>query len=581
MFKIKTPEIFKDEQDHDPSFIRLVRNILVFVIAVNVVLLPLVTGIAGEGAHNPPAFIALSITLVFEIVSFYFVQQGRVRIAKAVVPTALIVAATIIALNTNGLKNVAILGMPIILIVAAILLGRTALFFTTPLAVAGVIIVAVADLNGRIEFVPSGLDDAIIIPVLLIGAAGIIHLLILRLNESLARARASEASQREKNAELEGLRASLEERVNRRTAELKTVNQTLERRARRFEAVAQVLQAVSSIQNLDTLLPHITRVISEQFNVYHTGIFLLDNQREYAVLRATNSPGGQTMLARGHKLKVGQTGIVGFVTATGQPRIALDVGMDAVFFNNPDLPETRSEMALPLRYAGQVIGALDVQSTEPNAFVQDDIETLSILADQAAIAINNARTLEEAHRSLAEAQSAIGTSVRETWKNIRPKPLGLGVQLRESTLTPLEKPLDEEHVREAVERGETVITGGDHEPPRIAVPIRLRGQVIGVMNLQTRGNYTLTKNDADVASAVAERLSLALETATLLQAAQQRASLERTTSDIASRIGASSRFESILQTAAQELSRALGGSDVLVQIEPLAFESSGAGQEVK
>ncbi len=572
MFKIKTPEIFKDEQDHDPSFIRLVRNILVFVIAINVVLLPLVTGIAGEGAYNPPAFIALSITLAFEVVSFYFVLQGRVRIAKAVVPTALIVAATIIALNTNGLKNLAILGMPIILIVAAILLGRRALFFTTPLAVLGVIIVAIEDLSGRIEYVPAGLDDAIIIPVLLVGAAGIIHLLILRLNESIARARASEAGQLEKNAELEGLRASLEERINHRTAELETLNRTLERRARRFEAVTQVLQAVSSIQNLDTLLPHITRVISGQFNVYHAGIFLLDSRGEYAVLRAANSPGGQNMLARGHKLRVGQTGIVGFVTATGQPRIARNVGMDAVFFNNPDLPETRSEIALPLRYAGQIIGALDLQSTETNAFVQDDIETLSVLADQVAIAINNARTLEEAHRSLAEAQSAIGTSVRETWKNIRPKSLGVGVQLRESTLTPLEKPLDEEHIREAVERGETVLTGGDRQPPRIAVPIRLRGQVIGVMTLQSRGNYTLTKNDADVASAVAERLSLALETATLLQAAQQRASLERTISDIASRIGASSRFESILQTAARELSRALGGSDVLVQIEPAMLE---------
>jgi GAF domain-containing protein len=581
MFRINLPGFFKDEQDRDPSFIRLVRNILIFVIVVNVVLLPLVTGIAGEDAENPPAFIALSVTLVFEIVSLYFALQGRMRIAKAVVPAALIVAATIIALNTNGLKNVAILGMPIILIVAAILLGRQALFFTTPLAVAGVVVVAVADLGGRIEYVPAGLDDAIIIPVLLVGSAGIIHLLILRLNESLERARASESAQRGKNAELEALRATLEERINRRAAELEAANQTLERRARRFEAIAQVLQAVSSIQNLDTLLPQVTRVISGQFNIYHTGIFLLDHRREFAVLRAANSPGGQNMLARGHKLKVGQTGIVGFVTATGQPRIALNVGMDAVFFNNPDLPETRSEMALPLRYAGQIIGALDVQSTEPNAFAQDDVETLSILADQVAIAINNARTLEEAQRSLTEAQSAIGTSTRETWKSIRPKSLGLGVQLRESTLTPLEKPLNEDHVREAVERGETVVTGGENEPPKIAVPIRLRGQVIGVMNLQTRGNYTLTKNDADVASAVAERLSLALETATLLQAAQQRASLERMTSDIASRIVASTRFESILQTAAQELSRALGGSDVLVQVEPLALESSGAEQEVK
>jgi GAF domain-containing protein len=348
----------------------------------------------------------------------------------------------------------------------------------------------------------------------------------------------------------------------------------LDRRARQFEAITQVLRAVTSLQNLDTLLPLITQVISQQFGIYHTGIFLLDNQREYAVLRAANSPGGQTMLARGHKLKVGQTGIVGFVTATGQSRIALDVGIDAVFFNNPDLPNTRSEMALPLRYAGQIIGALDVQSVEPNAFGQDDLEALTALADQVAIAINNVRTLEEARRSLMEAQSAIGTSTRETWQTIRPKSLGLGVQLRESTFTPLEKPIDEEHVRQAVERGEVVISKKENEPSKIAIPIRLRGQVIGVMNLQTRGTQALSKDHADLATAVAERLSLALETATLIQATQHRANIERITSEISSRIGLSTRFETILQTAAQELSRALGGSDVLVQIEPVAIEMS-------
>ena len=167
-------------------------------------------------------------------------------------------------------------------------------------------------------------------------------------------------------------------------------------RARQFEAISQVVRAISSIQDLETLLPQITKVISEQFNIYHAGIFLLDDNREFAVLRAANSEGGKKMLAREHKLAVGQTGIVGFVTATGQPRIASDVGTDAVFFDNPDLPNTHSEIALPLRYAGQIIGALDVQSTKSNAFNQDDIEILITLADQVATAIKNTLALEEA-----------------------------------------------------------------------------------------------------------------------------------------------------------------------------------------
>ena len=107
---------------------------------------------------------------------------------------------------------------------------------------------------------------------------------------------------------------------------------------------------------------------------------------------------------------------------------------------------------------------------------------------------------------------------------------------------------------------------------QLAVPIRLRGQVIGVMQLSTRGEQKLSTDEADIAEAVAERLSLAIETATLLQSTQHRADIERITAKITSNISSSARFETILQTAAQELSSALGGSDVIVQIEPAALK---------
>jgi GAF domain-containing protein len=338
--------------------------------------------------------------------------------------------------------------------------------------------------------------------------------------------------------------------------------------------VAEVTRIVSSIQNLETLLPKITEVISEQFNIYHTGIFLRDAKREFAVLRAANSDGGKKMLELGHKLQIGQTGIVGFVTATGQPRIALDVGVDATFFNNPHLPNTRSEMALPLRYAGEVIGALDVQSTESNAFNQDDIEVLVTLADQVAVAINNATTIEEAQKSLVEAQSAIRKSTLDAWQVLKPKSLKFGLSLSDSTMQPLENPLEANHVQEALSKGETVLSSEKDAQTSLAIPIRLRGQVVGVVNIGLRNQTTFSEDDVDIAESIAERLSLAIENATLLQAAQYRADFERVTTDITSRISSSTRFETILQTAAQELSKALGGSDVLVQIEPVALELS-------
>jgi len=567
---LKILDFFRSQEDSEQSFIAMTRNILFFVIAVNLALLPLVSGLIGENSRNPRAFAVLTITLLLEGISLYFVLRGRVLMAKIVVPLALIVAVTIISLTTNGLKNTSMVGLPVIMVISAILLGRRALYVVTPIAVVAVGIVTRADLSHSIPFVPAGLDDALIIAVLLFGCGGIIQLLITRLNENIKKAQESEQSYIRENLELTELRATLEERVNNRTEELERANKNNERRARQFETVAQVARVISTIQDLETLLPRIVQVISEQFGHYHTGIFLLDDAGQYAILRAANSEGGRRMLAREHKLLVGQTGIVGYVTATGQPRIALDVGQDAVFFDNPDLPDTHSEIALPLRIGGQIIGALDVQSEEQDAFKQDDIAALSTLADQVSIAIQNTRALEEARRALAEAQASYGETVREAWKVMRPQSMIKGIQLIDSSIRPLEKAVEEDFVKKAIQSGQTTVS--TERLGMLAVPIRMRGQVIGVMSLKSNTEYKWTEDDVDIAEAVAERLSLAIETAALLRTAQHRADIEKVTTDISTKISSSSRFETILETAAQELSKALGGSEVLVQIEPVALK---------
>jgi GAF domain-containing protein len=220
---------------------------------------------------------------------------------------------------------------------------------------------------------------------------------------------------------------------------------------------------------------------------------------------------------------------------------------------------------------------LDVQSTQSNAFSEDDVEVLSTLADQVSVAINNALTIEKAQQSLAEAQSALGVTTREAWQVMRPQTFGLGLQLSEANVKPLEQPLEGNHIQDAIKYGRTMLATSQNRSV-IAIPVRLRGQVIGVMQITARESVILSEDDTEIAEAVAQRLSLAIESATLLQATQQRADIERITSMITSRISTSTRFETILQTAAQELSRALGGSDVLVQIEPVALELSVENQ---
>lgn len=191
--------------------------------------------------------------------------------------------------------------------------------------------------------------------------------------------------------------------LEQRAIALQQVNYTLQRRAMQLEASAEVARAITSIFDLDQLLNQTVQVITENFGFYHTGIFLVDPTGDWAILRAASSEGGRKMLAAGHKLARGE-GMVGWVVEHRRPRIALDVGRDAVHFANPYLPATRSEMALPLMAGGVVLGVLDVQSTEAEAFEQDDIQVLEIVAGQLAVAIENARRVSQ-EAALLEATS--------------------------------------------------------------------------------------------------------------------------------------------------------------------------------
>lgn len=169
----------------------------------------------------------------------------------------------------------------------------------------------------------------------------------------------------------------------------------LQQRSMQLLASSEVARAATQILEYQELIERCVSLIREHFGFYYAAIFLIDNAGEWAILRAATGEGGKQLLEIGHKLGVGSQSMVGWVTANNAPRIALDVGEEAIRFDNPYLPKTRAEMALPLRVRGEVIGALDVQSTSVNAFTEDDIQTIQMMADQVAIAIDNARLFSE------------------------------------------------------------------------------------------------------------------------------------------------------------------------------------------
>lgn len=369
-------------------------------------------------------------------------------------------------------------------------------------------------------------------------------------------------------ARLRELIGGLEARIAERTAELTAANERNQRRAVQFEAIAQVAHSIASLQNLEILLPRITELISERFGFYHVGIFLLDNKKEFAVLMAANSEGGKRMLARRHSLKVGETGIVGNVAFTGIPRIALDVDADAVFFQNPDLPATRSEIALPLQYRDQIIGVLDMQSTQPIAFQQEDVAVFSTLADQIAVAIENARLFSESQSLLAESQKAFGGYLQSAWQALQAANPTIGYNLIGEAISALEQPVETEAIKQAIEKGVTIAVGsGKENRATLTVPIRLRGKVIGVLDVKMPNLPAWDPDNVDIAEAVADRLSLAIETAILLDESRRRADTERIIGEVTSKISSSVNLQNVLQTTVKELGRVLPGSEIILQFQ--------------
>ena len=352
------------------------------------------------------------------------------------------------------------------------------------------------------------------------------------------------------SGQLQELVVSLESRVSERTAELEIEKHQSDARARQFEAVIKVASAISAAKNLEELLPQISQVISEQFGFYHVGIFLIDSAQQTAVLSAANSEGGKKMIQRNHHLKIGEQGIVGYVTKTGKPRIALDVGEDANYFDNPELPSTHSEMALPLNAENQVIGALDIQSTEAGAFTDQDFETLSALANQVSLAIQNARLFDQIQKALSESEFIERQYIRETWSRL-PKEEKLS-GYRSSITGAI--PLDE---------NETITTDENMKDKRkMSAPIILRGETIGTLSVLVPISEHENTDQMDLIKAVAERVALSAENARLFEETTRRAEREHLVSDITTKIRSTNDPQEMINTAMEELQRALGATRV-------------------
>jgi GAF domain-containing protein len=348
------------------------------------------------------------------------------------------------------------------------------------------------------------------------------------------------------NQELIALSSELEHQAEDRTEKLKE-------QSRQMQTITEVARTAASFQDLDRLLTSSTRLISESFGYYHVGIFLMDEDGQYATLRAANSEGGQRMLSRMHTLPVDLNSIVGYAAKTQTPRIVFDTSTDSVYFNNPELPETRSEMAVPLKVGIRLIGILDVQSTETNAFSEEDIAILSTLGDQLSVAMDNTRLLTETRRALASTEQTYHRYFSQSWSQFTRRLNQEGYRYHDGKVFPLEK-----------DDGSLVINNNS----KLSIPLMVRGQNIGTIDINPKNaERGWTNDELALLEVAAERAALSLENARLLQDAQKLAAKERTISEGAARVSAALDVENILQATAEELERALGSSEILIQLE--------------
>lgn len=366
-------------------------------------------------------------------------------------------------------------------------------------------------------------------------------------------------------------------RVQARSQELENTTKVLHRQTSQLRATAEVARAGSAILDPEKLSSEVTNRIQEEFSpmgVYYVGLFLLDEAGESAVLKAATGEAGQQLLEMEHRLALDQASAISWCINHQEPLIALGAEGETVRFHNPALSRTRSEIALPLRSRGHILGALSVQSVKEAAFEESDIAVLQTMADLVALSIDNARLFSKTEDALQEVQAAHQLYLAEAWREfLARRPVAQvdyvqpGVESRDEELLASARRAAMLHRRTVAI--DTPASGEESSAPQSAlvIPLELRGQVIGTIALhETRRQKLWNAEDIALAETVAEQVGLTIENMRLMDQTQRRVVTERIVRDISDRMQRAPDLETLMRVTAEELNRLLGGSHIYVRM---------------
>lgn len=354
-----------------------------------------------------------------------------------------------------------------------------------------------------------------------------------------------------------GMRDSVKERITHLQNQVADLSRDI--------SVTQDLSRIATNQRtLQDLLDRSVELIVERFdNIYHAQIFLLNDERTVAVLQSSTGEAGRILLSRGHRIEMGSVSVIGQVTEGGHIVHAQNTSVSAVHRRNEFLPETKDELAIPLRNGEIVIGALDVQSKLQNAFSEEDINILQIMADQITIAIQNLQLQKESVTRQAEIESVTRQTTLDAWRdfaNSRRQP-SLSAEVGQSI------PEEISDLRAAAVRTNQIMVGEQTERNTIpvAIPLTLRGQVLGAIEWELPAQ-SFGQDKLDLARELANRIAISLDNARLFRESQRATEREHLISEIAATLTSQTSIDGILSTAVREVGQALRAPRVSIRL---------------
>jgi GAF domain-containing protein len=543
-----TPPVFADEDKTRTA--RTLNAVLVLVFIV-VGLYLIITVVFGDDIYS---IILTAATALLTIGMWILMRRGHVQWAGALLSLVLMINVTL-AVYINGTIRAPITSAYLLSIaIAGLFVSTWAAFGMVALSAAALAALLQVELNGQLPAHSMGVG-----PIQLATFLGIFTIVAALLSLATRNAGESLNRARRRERELQAVRATLEQRVAERTAELSQASANLHRRVNQLEASSEVSRAATTLLDPDQLIAQVIQLIQERFGFYYVGLFLLDTDNRFAMLQAGTGQAGREMKERAYRLQVGGQSMVGWVCANKQARIAMDIGDEPVRFANPLLPDTRSEMAVPLRVGERVLGALDIQSTQTAAFDETDIVILQSLADQVAVALENARLFQQTQQALKELDEASRLLTRQGWQDY----VGAAQEARSaefrSTGTQSAQPSDSTLV--------------------LRVPLELRDQPIGTLEMERdESNRPWSNDEADTIRAIAQQAVLAVENARLFEEAQGRAARERVLREISDRMQRAADMETLMRITVEELNKSLGGSRAYVRLGTEALQLSDGGK---